>query len=94
MMPPSRSRDYAYVPTGGQNPLHKARCMNDHFFLCPRRLCAPYFLLLRLFRNRNCTAKPASLSFVAGNESSAAAKLLAQPGDKLRNYFYAPQWYE
>ena len=87
------SLEYAYVPTGGMNPLSKARCFNDHLFLCPRALCAPYFRLLRLFRNASCTAPAADLALVAGNETAAAAKLLAQPGDRLRPFFYAPQWY-
>lgn len=33
------SPNHAYLPRGGMTEWYESRCMNDHFFLCPRALC-------------------------------------------------------
>ena len=42
------SSSHAYVPSNGMTDDPQYRCLNDQAFLCPRRLCRPYFRLLEL----------------------------------------------
>ena len=53
---PDATQPHAYVPAGGMSADFRFACMNDHLFVCPRRLCAPYFTLLDLFANASCAA--------------------------------------
>ena len=50
------STDLVYVPSTGMTGDPAYRCMNDQAFLCPRRLCRPYFRLLELFSSPHCMA--------------------------------------
>ena len=64
------SRAHVYVAEGGMNGMTVAMCQNDHFFLCPRHLCRPYFHLMELWESRNCRAAEDSS---AATKSAAAA---------------------
>ncbi|CAK0903246.1 unnamed protein product, partial [Prorocentrum cordatum] len=49
---PGLSQQFAYVSHGGMSSGHGWQCMNDHIFLCPRRLCRPYFFVIELWDNQ------------------------------------------
>ena len=61
---PTRT-DRVYVPGGGMSYRSWLRCSNDHLFLCPRQLCAPYATLIHNFNNSNCTPLP---GYAAGGD--------------------------
>ena len=58
---PELSSAYVYVPLSGLSNDNRYRCMNSHFFLCPRQLCRPYFRLLELWSSTLCMPAPSNV---------------------------------
>jgi len=57
--------DAVYVPGGGMTRRGQLRYSNDHLFLCPRHLCAPYATLIRNFNDSDCRPLP---GYAAGGD--------------------------
>jgi hypothetical protein len=58
----------AHIPSGGMSSWTQAKWTNDHFFVCPRHLCKPYFTLLDLWFSDNCVA---SVTTQTSNDGAA-----------------------
>ena len=60
-----KDTNVVYVPGGGMTRRANLRCCNDHLFLCPRHLCAPYATLIHNFNDSDCRPLP---GYAAGGD--------------------------
>lgn len=65
-----RGEQQVFVPQFGMGPPERSnRCLNDHLFVCPRRMCRPYFELLEIFENPYCTDNTVAGSIFFSSQS-------------------------
>ena len=81
--------DQVYVPGGGMSFRGWTRCSNDHLFLCPRGLCAPYATLIHNFDDPTCVPLP---GFAAGGDGVINGTIRAPPV-RLGFQYHIPKAY-
>lgn len=65
-----RGEQQVFVPQFGMGPPQRSnRCLNDHLFVCPRRMCRPLFELLEIFENPYCTENTVAGSIFFSSQS-------------------------
>ena len=82
--------DHVYVPGGGMSYRSWLRCSNDHMFLCPRELCAPYATLIHNFNNASCVPLP---GYAAGGDGVLADGTLRPQPAKMSFSWHIPRAY-